>query len=265
VGDVSYSAGIDAAAVADDGGLVADGHDLIEAMGDIEDRGALEAQFAQDREEAFGFLGGESGGGLVQHIEAGGGAGFADKGAGNADQHLIAKGQRAQLLTGIDMGDAEFEQGLPGGGVELFPIDEGAGATRIGAAHEDVFGHGKGRDDVEFLVDEAQAEAMGLIGAVDMDRIAIEADIGAVGGGDAGQDFDEGGFAGAVFAHQSVNFTRRDVEVHTPKGRDAAIGLGHVFEGEEGHMGVLAGLGAVRQAESLLHQPEPPPPRLPRA
>ncbi len=42
-----------------------------------------------------------------------------------------------------------------------------------------------------------------------LDRLAVEQDLARVWLLEAGEDLDEGGFAGAVLAHQGVDFTRR--------------------------------------------------------
>jgi hypothetical protein len=73
--------------------------------------------------------------------------------------------------------DAEAGKGFSRDTVKLSPVDKDAGAARISAAEEDVLGDRKGGDDVELLVDEAEAEAMRSLRALDDDGVSVDTDV----------------------------------------------------------------------------------------
>ena len=83
-------------------------------------------------------------------------------------------------------------------------------------------------------MDEAQAEAWAVAG-LSMTWATVDRDAGGVGGDDAGENLDEGGFAGAVLAHQRVDLAGLDAERRAAERGDTGIGLADVAEGEKGH------------------------------
>ena len=92
---------------------------------------------------------------------------------------------------------------------------EGADARRRAAlrlssgdvsAENGVFGDGEGGDQHEVLVDHADAEGDGVGGGGDADGAVVEEDLAGVHLVEAVEDLHEGGFAGAVFAEQGVDF-----------------------------------------------------------
>ena len=56
--------------------------------------------------------------------------------------------------------------------------------------------------------------------------LAVDGDPAAIGEGDARKASDQGGFAGAVGAHQPVNFAPRDIEIGVAEGEFAGEGFG---------------------------------------
>jgi hypothetical protein len=56
-----------------------------------------------------------------------------------------------------------------------------------------------------------------------------------VGGGDAGEDAAEGGFAGAVFTYEGVDFAGAEVEGDAVEDGVAGVGFGEVLGGEKRH------------------------------
>ena len=91
--------------------------------------------------------------------------------------------------------------------VQLLPVDDAA-AGRL-AAEEDVLGRGEVGDEVELLVDGADAEVLGAPRRPDLDLAAGDLDGARVAGGGPGEDAHEGGLAGPVLAEQDVDLARR--------------------------------------------------------
>ncbi len=81
------------------------------------------------------------------------------------------------------------------------------------AAERQVLGHRHRRDEIDFLVDRADAEGLRLAGRADLDRMAVEPDLAPVAAQSAGQDLDQRRLAGAVFAHQRVDFAGFDPKI----------------------------------------------------
>jgi hypothetical protein len=97
----------------------------------------------------------------------------------------------------------------------------------------DVLGDGQVLHQVEFLVDGGDAEAHGRDGRAEGDLLAAPAQTAGVGLVGAGQDFDEGRFAGAVLAEQAVHLTGLDVEVDAVEGPDSGERLGDAGHAEQ--------------------------------
>jgi hypothetical protein len=62
------------------------------------------------------------------------------------------------------------------------------------------------RDEIELLVNDGDAVFFGIGGGMDRHRLAVYFDIARVGLVHASEHFHQGGFAGAVFAHQRMHF-----------------------------------------------------------
>src|ERR1019366_5216612 len=100
--------------------------------------------------------------------------------------------------------------------IEAEPGERGAGpGAHRAPAHQterggltpeaDVFGHGKVRDEVDLLIDGADADRLGFTRRTRMDDAATQRDLALVARIDAGEALDQRALAGAVFAHQGVN------------------------------------------------------------
>jgi hypothetical protein len=73
--------------------------------------------------------------------------------------------------------------------------------------HRQVFG------EIKFLVNDDNAETFGRTIARQHHRLTIKKDTTRGRLFEAGEDLDERGFTGAVFAHQRMDFARRHVEI----------------------------------------------------
>lgn len=110
--------------------------------------------------------------------------------------------------------DLEAELGHQGAGPagHGVPVEQ-APAGRL-VAEEDVFSDGHVFDEGQLLVDDADTGGLGIARGVEADGLAVEQDLAgeAAVGVDAGEDFDQGGFAGAVFADEGVDFAGANIE-----------------------------------------------------
>ena len=89
------------------------------------------------------------------------------------------------------------------------PLEE-SGALHKLASQMDVAGDIERLDKGEVLVDDFDAETAGVDRVVDFDGGVVDEDLAFVGAGNAGEDVDQGGLAGAVGADKSDDFTRED-------------------------------------------------------
>ena len=151
---------VDGAAVAHDGDAVADPHHLVHAVRDVEDGAAGSAQLPDHRKQPFGFLAGQGRGRLVHDEDRSRAAAIADQRAGDADQHLVAGATAApSSCAGRCRMMPQPGERFARAAVDRLPVDQGAEPPRIGLAEKHVLGHRQLRNDVQFLVDEAQPDA----------------------------------------------------------------------------------------------------------
>src|SRR5262245_62075029 len=91
--------------------------------------------------------------------------------------------------------------------MELAPIYATPTRTWPRFAQQHVLGNGELAKVSQLLVDGREAGLQGVAWRTEPRLVSSPADRAAVGRVNAAQDFDEGGFAGAVFADHSQHFT----------------------------------------------------------
>ena len=140
-------------------------------------------------------------------------------------------------------GRADLVQQPGGSAVHLGPVDQAQpGARRV--ADEDVLRHRKLVEQDGFLMNRRDPGRGGIVRRGQGDRVSVDTDGAAVGTIDPGQDLDSRGLAGPVFADQSGDLTRIEVEPHLIQRLDARKGLGdgvHRYDGRSrlGHCDTL--------------------------
>src|SRR5579883_516186 len=206
-------------AVAKHGDAIGDGENLVELVADINDGDAARLQLAHDVEEPPHVIFRQRGGRLVHDQDAR----LVRQGAQDFDALAIADAERADDAVGIEI--VNFERGE-----QLFrllahrsPIDPAKSAARR-MAHENVLGDGEFGEEQQLLIDRGDADAPRVVRPLQMDRLAVDDHLAAVGRKHAGDDLDQGRFAGAILAEQSVRLAFGDVE------RDAGQ-RAHAWEG----------------------------------
>ena len=75
------------------------------------------------------------------------------------------------------------------------------------------------------MVDRFDAHGAGIIGAAEMNRLAIQQDFAVVGGDRARQRLDQGGFASPVVTDHGADLARHQLKVSTVHGHHGAIAL----------------------------------------
>src|SRR5262249_12841164 len=98
-----------------------------------------------------------------------------------------------------------------------------------------VFGDGEVWAKGELLVDHGDAQPAGSQRRGGMDGLAVEKDLAFVSHIDAGEDFAERAFAGAILADQRVATTARDIEADAVQGQHARETLGDAAKGDKAH------------------------------
>ncbi len=222
-------------AVAQDGDAVGEGVNLVEKMGDEDDGEALVAQAAHDGEELLDLALVEGGGGLVEDEHARVDVG----GAGDGDELLDGDGAVGERAIDVEV-EAEAGEGGAGAHAGVVPADEAqAGAL---AAEADVFRDGEVGDEVDLLVNGADAGGLGLARGARVDGFAVNEGLAGVARVDAGEGFDERAFARSVLAHERVDLAGARAEVHAVERDDARETFGETAADE-------GGFGHGREAE----------------
>ena len=218
----------DVAAVAHDRDAVADMAEFLQAMGDVDERRPPVLEAANDAEELFDLAFRDRSGRFVEDENAW----RLGKRLGDLD-HLLLGG--AEIAYPRVRGDVDLEvaehlgDALPGG----TPVEPISPPERF-IAEEDVFLDGHGRNQIEFLVDRADAERPRLTWTGDAHDLAADDDLPGVTGQGAAQNVDERRLAGAVLADQAVNLALAEFERKIVERPDA--GKAHTqAAGRQGH------------------------------
>ena len=143
--------------------------------------------------------------------------GFIDL-PGNFDELHIAHRQPGYLLClrNFQADGLQGRSGILGHGIQIQGLhgfsQKSAGQVGLGEfpAHLDIFCYGKARNQHELLVDHADPQLQGLLGCVNIHRLAphLHGTLKATGTVDhrhAEKDVHKGGFSRAIFSHQGVD------------------------------------------------------------
>ena len=193
-------------------------HDLAQLVGDEDDGLVLALEHAQHLEQLISFRRRQHRRRLVKH------------------QDLGAAHQRLQDLDSLLQADRQFaDNGVGIHHEAVFASEFGEPlADRAGAfgeqrpalcAEHHVFEHGERRHQHEVLVHHADAMADRLARGADSDRLAVDADLAAVGFIKAVQNRHQRRFAGAVLADDAMNHAAFDDEVDVIVGVNRAEAL----------------------------------------
>ena len=182
--------------------------DLVELVGDEEDRDPPGLEALDHGEEGFHLLLGQGGGGLVHDDELR----VLQKGA--ADRNELAVRDREVLHALVEV-DGEADEGDGVGSDGPCP----AVVHQLAAVHElhvqgEVLHHGQVGEDGEILVDDLDAEGDGFHRGEPGEGTSADLDAARIGLVDAGDHLDEGGLARAVLAGEAMDLCRADLQAH---------------------------------------------------
>ena len=200
---------------------------FLHAVGDVDDADVAGGERPYDAEQDLHFLLGQGGGRLVHHDDP---AAEGDR-PDDLDDLLLGDGQGTQFGGGVEVQPVLVDDRLRLG--DLFLERDDAGGIADLVAHEDVFGDGYVAAEHQLLMDDADAVLAGVRNAVDLDVLALDADLPGVHRVDAAEDLDQRRFASAVFAQQGEDFTRMqgDVDVFQHLvAAEALVDIAHLHQ-----------------------------------
>ena len=212
-----------ALAVAQHRHAIGERDDFIQAVRRVDDRNARLRQLPHDLEQGLAFGARERGRRLVHDQDPR----VQRQRLGDFDQLLLADPELGDATLRVDL-DAKPLQERARGLDDAPVVDEGAEDQRL-AAKEDVLGRGQFGNQVEFLVDDRDASALGVLNAREANRRALDPDLAVIVDVHTGEDLHQGRFARAVLTHEGVDLAAPQVEVDVAQRRDAGEGFGDAF------------------------------------
>ena len=206
-------------AVAQHGVAVGYLEDLVHLVGDEDEGHSLVLfQAFYDGEEMVYLLVAECGGGLIEDDELG----IDKERLGDLKQLLFCRIECGDEVGGVDLHAQPLEK-FAG----LFDHRALVGDAEFGdlLAHENVFVHLEVVEDIDLLVHEGDARALGLLHRGVDKGFAVKDDFSPVTGVDAREDVHESGLPRAVLAEERMHLALPDAEVHLVEHRDAEEGF----------------------------------------
>ena len=225
------------AAVPQDHEGVADIEDLVEKVGDVDDRLAFVAQTADDAEEDFLFLQAERRGGFVEDHDVG----AHGKGTGDLDDLPLADRKVFHGRGRADVRPKHVEVALRLAVGGRLADEERQDGTHEQMRDENVLGDGLRGEVQQFLVNEGDAVALGIFRRMEPDLAAVEEDVAGIGVVDAAEDVHQGRLAGAVDADEADNLAGANLERNVVERLDARELLGDSRHAETGRSGAHRG------------------------
>ena len=214
------------AAVAGDRDPVADREDFLEPVRDIEHRDAAAIELPQDIEKPLRFALVERGVRLIEDQETR----LFQQHARQFDKLLLADAEAADRQMDVEM-QAEPIQEISA--AFLHGADRDEAPTQWLPVDEQVRQHRPLREETQFLVDDADAVLARHDRRTDHGRDAVEFYLAGVRANHARERFHERRFARAVFAHDSMNVTAADGEVHVVDSDDPSVALAEAANSDE--------------------------------
>ena len=212
----------DGHAVAQDRDAVGKAEDLVHAVGDIDDAGALLPEPADDLEQGVRLRLGERGGRLIHHEQLRRDGDGLDRLGDLPARH----GELRDLLVGVQVNAVAVQNAL-----RLLAHAAAVGqkpAARRFLAEKHVLRHRERRDEAQLLKDGGDPVLRRLVGRAQLQLPAVEDHRPAVFGHDAHQDLDQRALARAVFADERVDLTAAQGKVDLFQDRHAAVGFFNV-------------------------------------
>ena len=208
----------DVLALAQHGHAVGHVEHLVQLMRDDDEGLAVGLHVAHDGEELVRLLRGEHGGGLVENEDVRAAVEHLD----DLDGLLLRNGHVVDLLIGVDV-EPVFV-------ADLLDLFAGFGQVELAfKAEDDILRCGEEIDELEVLVDHADAVLERVLGGGDRHRFAMNVDLPLVGEVDAGEHVHQRGFAAAVFAEQRQDLAFVQLKVDGAVRHDLAEPLCYIL------------------------------------
>ena len=216
--------GIDITPIAHHRDPVGDLLQLFQAVGDMHHAHAFFAQLADHAEKLVDLRVGQRGGRLIhdQH------AGIEGEGLGNFHHLLLGDGQVGHLGARVEL-EMHLIKKLFCLLVDFLVVQENSRLGARFASNEDILRHGQVGHQVELLVDHADAQVLGSTRVGNVDFVAFVNNVPGVFFINARQDFHQGRFAGAIFAHQGVHFAGLQLKLALVQRQHTREGLGNAL------------------------------------
>ncbi len=146
--------------------------------------------------------------------------------------HLLARhGELGHLGARVEL-QVHGGEDVGGPGVQLRLVQHAEALARL-AADEDVLRRRQVRHQVQFLVDDADAQFLRPPRRGNLGRPAVEQDLALVARVDAGEYLHQRGFAGAVLAHQRMHLAGLQLEAGVVQRPHAGERLADAAHGDE--------------------------------
>ena len=216
-------------AVAQHSDTVADVQHFLKTMGDEDHAEPVVLQLAHDAEERLDLGLAQRGGRFVHDDDLG----FTRDCLGDFDHLLLGHRQVAHDGRRAH-GQTQVVQDRLGLVLALATVDKDR-RPRL-PSDEDVLHHRQVGHEVEFLIDDGDAQLLGVVGVANLHRLAVDGDRAAVDCVDAGEDLHQRGLAGPVLADQAENLAAADLKVHIFERLHAGERLGDSLHAQEGNV-----------------------------
>ena len=135
------------------------------------------------------------------------------------DHLLLSHAQSGDGRFRVDDGPERLQQ-------RARPFDERAAIDDPGAKHRlapeiDVLGGRQLRNEVEFLINRADADRLRFPRRIEHHRTFVDEDFPGIAHARAAEDFHQRGFAGTILPQQGVDFSAPQIEAHVVERHDA--------------------------------------------
>src|SRR5580692_3007388 len=134
--------------------------------------------------------------------------------------------------------------------IELVLVEQQAEQALRFAADENILRDSQMIHQLQFLMNDPDSRRLSLARTGEINRSTIVENGPAVFGVDAGEDFHQRRFAGAVLAHQSMDLARHEFEAHAVQRSHAGEGLTDIRDGDQRVHGTVRSLGEDRSGLS---------------
>ncbi len=229
----------DVSPITEHGDAAADAEHLVEPVRDVDDRHAPRRQTLDQRKQLRHFPARQRRGRLVHHENArvagrvhrrlgGGGLVHRSLGGGGRERfgnldHLALRQPEARHerpWIGRRFLEPEIPQQRRRARVERSPVDD-AGHPRRRRPEKNIFGDRELRNEVQLLIDDADAERERVARAADLHRLAMDDDLARVLAIRAAEDLHQRRLPGAVLAEEHVHVAGLERQVDAVERDDA--------------------------------------------